>query len=64
MSLPLIYQQDNQKLSKLLTKGFEISMEWNEYKQNVRIRIGQMNKEIILNQTLWELPKREKMLKD
>ena len=30
----------------------------------MRIRIGQMNKEIILNQTLWELPKREKMLKD
>ena len=29
----------NQKLSKLLSKGFERSMYWNEYKKKLRIKI-------------------------
>ena len=47
--------KDNKKLSKLLSKEFERSVYWNEYKQKVRIKIQQMNLDIFLNQTLLEL---------
>ena len=38
--------KDNQKLSKLLSKGFDGSVYWNEFKKNVRIKIRQMNIDI------------------
>ena len=43
---------DNQKLSKILSKGFEISVYWNEYKTKMRIKIRQMSIDIFLNQSL------------
>ena len=38
--------KDNQKLSKLLRKGFERSVYWNEYKKKVRFKIQPMNIDI------------------
>ena len=35
--------RDNQKLSKLLSKGFKRSVYWNEYKTKVRIKIRQIS---------------------
>ena len=35
--------RDKQKLSKILSKGFERSVYWNEYKLKVRIKTRQMN---------------------
>ena len=46
--------RDNQKLSKLLTKGFERSVYWNNIKQKVEIKIQQMNIDIFSNQILLE----------
>ena len=46
--------RDNQKLSKLLIKGFERSVYWNEYNQ-VIIKIRQINLDIFSNQILLEL---------
>ena len=40
--------KDNQKLSKLLSKGFEILVCWNEYK-TVRMKIRKMNIDISSN---------------
>ena len=44
----------NQKLSKLLSKQFEISVYWNEYKTNkkMRIKIQQMKTDIFSHQIL------------
>ena len=38
--------RDNQKLSKLLSKGFERSVYWNEYKTKSGTKIQQMNIDI------------------
>ena len=46
--------KDNQKLSKLLSKGFEISVYWNEYKK-VRLKIQQKNIDTFPNQILLKL---------
>ena len=45
---------DNQKLSKLLSKGFERSVHGMSIKQKVRIKIQQMNMDVFLNQTSLE----------
>ena len=43
----------NQKLSKLLSKQFEISVYWNEYKtKKMRIKIQQMKTDIFSHQIL------------
>ena len=47
--------RENQKLSKLLSKEFEKSVYWNEYKKNMILKIQQMNMDIFSNQTLLEL---------
>ena len=47
--------KDNQKLLKLLSKGFEISVYWNEYKTKVRIKIRQRNIDNFYIQILLEL---------
>ena len=47
--------KDNQKLSKLLSKGLERSAYWMNIKQNVRRKIWQMRMDIFLFQTLKEL---------
>ena len=47
--------KDNQKLLKLLSKGFEISVYWNEYKTKVRIKIRQRNIDNFFIQILLEL---------
>ena len=47
--------RENQKLSKLLSKEFEKSVYWNEYKKNMILKIQQMNTDIFSNQTLLEL---------
>ena len=44
--------RDNQKLSKLLSKGFERSVIGMNIKQKVRIKIRLMNLDIISNQIL------------
>ena len=46
--------KDNKKLSKCLSKGFERSYYWNEYKTEVRIKKQQMNIDIFSHQTLLE----------
>ena len=47
--------RDNQKLPKLLSKGFKRSVYWNEYiKQKVMIKIWQTNLDIFYNQILLE----------
>ena len=47
--------RDNQKLSKLFSKGFERSVYWNEYnKKNVIIRMWQAILDIFSNQILLE----------
>ena len=38
--------RDNQKLSKLLSKGFERSVYWNEYKTKSGTKVQQMNIDI------------------
>ena len=38
----------NQKLLKLLSKGFERSVYWNEHTKKLKIKIRQMNKDIFL----------------
>ena len=47
--------KDNQKLSKLLSKGFERSVYWNDIKQTVRIKTQQTSTDIFLNRILQEL---------
>ena len=49
--------RDNRKLSKILSKGFERSVYWNECKtkQKVRIKMQQMNINIFWNKILVEL---------
>ena len=42
--------KDNQKLSKLLSNGFERSVYWNKYKTKVRIKIRKASINIFLNQ--------------
>ena len=42
--------RENQKLLKLLSKWFELSVYWNEYKTKVGIKIWQMNIDISSNQ--------------
>ena len=46
--------RDNQKLSRILSKGFERSAYWNDYKQNVKIKLLLMNIDIFSNQMLLE----------
>ena len=46
--------EDNQKLSKFLSKGFERSVYWNDSRKKMRIKIQQTNIDIFLNQTLLE----------
>ena len=46
--------RDNQKLSKLLSKGFERSVYCNEYKKKVIVKMQQMNIDIFPNQILLE----------
>ena len=46
--------RDHQNLSKVICKGFEKSVYWNEYKTKVRIKIQQINIDIFSNQTLLE----------
>ena len=46
--------RDNKKLSKLLSKGFERSVYWNEYKTKVRLKLRQMNIGIFSNQIFLE----------
>ena len=38
MSVVTLSARDNQKLSNFLSKGFERSVYWNEYKTKVRIK--------------------------
>ena len=45
----------NQKSSKILSKGCETSVFWNEYKKYNIIKIQQMNTDNFWNQTLLEL---------
>ena len=48
--------RDNQKLAKILSKGFERSVYWNECKaQKLRIKLRQVNIDIFSYQTLLEL---------
>ena len=47
--------KDNPKLSKLLSKGFEKSVYWNEYKTKSENKNKQMNKYIFSNKILLEL---------
>ena len=59
--------KDNQKLSKLLSKGLEGSGYWNEYKAKSRIKIQEMSTDILLNQTLsefWFIQTKMVVLKD
>ena len=51
----LSVKDDNQKLSKLLSKGFERSVYSNECKKKIRINIQQIQIDIFSNQTLFEL---------
>ena len=46
--------RDTQKLSKLLSKGFERSVYWNEYKTKIENKNTQINIDIFLNQILLE----------
>ena len=46
--------RDNQKLSKFWSKGFEMSVCWNDYTTKVRIKIQQMDIDIFSNQILLE----------
>ena len=46
--------RDNQKLSKLLSKGFERSVYWNEYKTKNGNKVRQMNMDVFWNQLLLE----------
>ena len=46
--------RDNQKLSKLLSRGFGRSVYWNKYKTKSDKKLGQMNLDIFLNQILLE----------
>ena len=46
---------DNQKLSNFLAKGLKDQFTGMNIKQNVRLKIQQMNTDIFLNQTLLEL---------
>ena len=46
--------RDNQKLSKLLSRGFGRSVYWNKYKTKGDKKLGQMNLDIFLNQILLE----------
>ena len=46
--------RDNQKLSKLLSRGFGRSVYWNKYKTKSDKKLGQMNLDIFLNQMLLE----------
>ena len=46
--------RDNQKLSKLLSKGFERSVYWNEYKTKNGNKVRQMNMDVFWNQILLE----------
>ena len=48
-------KDDNQKLSKLLSKGFERPVYSNECKKKFRINIQQIHIDIFSNQTLFEL---------
>ena len=41
--------RDNQKLSKLSSKGFEKSVYWNQYKKKVIIKIWKANLDIFSN---------------
>ena len=41
--------KNNQKLSKLVSKGFERSVYWNDIKQNVRIKTQQTSIDIFQN---------------
>ena len=59
--------KDNQKLSKLLSKGLERSGYWNEYKAKSGIKIQEMSANILLNQTLlefWFIQTKMVVLKD
>ena len=47
--------RDNQKISKLLSKGFSRSVHWNEYKTKSENKNKKKNIDIFLNQTLLEL---------
>ena len=47
--------KDNPKLSKLLSKGFEKSVYWNEHKTKSENKNKQMNKDIFSNKILLEL---------
>ena len=47
--------RDNQKLTIFLSKGFEISFYWNEYKMKKDNKIQQMSIDIFSNQILLEL---------
>ena len=44
--------RDNQKLSKLLSKGFGRLLYWNKYKTKSNKKLGQMNLDFLLNQ-IW-----------
>ena len=44
--------RDNQKLSKLLSKGFGRLLYWNKYKTKSDKKLGQMNLDFLLNQ-IW-----------
>ena len=46
---------DNQKLSNFLAKGLKDQFTGMNIKQNVRLKMQQMNTDIFLNQTLLEL---------
>ena len=47
--------RDNQKLSKLISKGFERSVYWNEYKTKKKvIKIQQTNFDFYVNQIFLE----------
>ena len=52
VSVVTLSRRNNTKLSKLLSKGFERSVYWNEYKKKVKIKIQQMNIDMFLNQIL------------
>ena len=50
-----LLSKDNQKLSKLHSKGFERSVYWNEYKTKSDDKNTTRNIDIFLNQILLEL---------
>ena len=54
MSVVTLSARDNQKLSNFLSKGFERSVYWNEYKTKVRIKIRPTNLDIFSNIFLLE----------